>query len=503
VLAALSSIALLTSANIALADDQWMEIEMTLRNPSNWEDSFGDSIAVNSSRIVVGAPGDGELGHNDGSVHLFDLESGRHLATIYAQDAGPNHYFGDAVAAEEDIFMVGAVGGADVFDPGGAVYVFDFDTLEQLAKFFPEDTIQYQMFGAALASDASTVVIGAPGDSAPLPWSGSAYIYDLTDPSLPTQVAKVTRPNANNGEAFGESIAVHGEYLLVGASLAHTANGMTGDAVLFEVRTGAVHRSLMSRSVESSDEFGKAVALNSEIALVGATDGWNLSGGRVYAFDIATGAEIGRVLPAAPEMQSLFGSSVAIGSNTFAVGSMGHHSRGARAGAVYMFDLSTGEQVGQLLPHDATKEDRLGFSVAIADNQSVVSGARGSYPDNEAKRGKAYVFRPEVGLDLQAPTPGLPGAINTFVVSDVAPNGTVHLVYGLRHGDHTLDTCFGFYLDMQAPRRVGSAPADLQGRAEIEVVVSEQAAGVTTLLQVVEPERCRKSNVMSFDWPGI
>ena len=61
------------------------------------DDQFGQSVAVGSGRIVVGAWSDDDAGSNSGSAYIFDLD-GNQIAKITASDGAADDQFGYSVA---------------------------------------------------------------------------------------------------------------------------------------------------------------------------------------------------------------------------------------------------------------------------------------------------------------------------------------------------------------------------------------------------------------------
>ena len=141
-------------------------------------DNFGRSVAVGSGRVVVGAPFDDDNGSNSGSAYIFDLD-GTQLAKIDASDGATNDYFGNSVAVGSGRICVGAYGdGGQV----GSAYVFDLDG-NQLAKITASDNTAGDQwyYGYSVAARCGRIVVGAPG--APEATygfvdSGVAYIWN-------------------------------------------------------------------------------------------------------------------------------------------------------------------------------------------------------------------------------------------------------------------------------------------------------------------------------------
>ena len=164
-------------------------------------DRFGISVAVEKDTIVVGAPhedgssdrvngADDDLSEDSGAAYVFVREGAEwsQQAYIKATNAEPGDEFGSDIAISGDTLVVGApreAGGdpgidGDVDDntyPGsGAVYVFGTQgsTWRQTAYIKSSDPRANDEFGAAIALDGDTLVVGASGEDGA---TGAAYVF--------------------------------------------------------------------------------------------------------------------------------------------------------------------------------------------------------------------------------------------------------------------------------------------------------------------------------------
>ena len=145
-------------------------------------DYFGYSVAVGSGRIVVGAYWDNVGGNADqGSAYIFDLD-GNQLAKITASDAAASDIFGNSVAVGSGRIVVGAYGDDDNGSSSGSAYIYDLDG-NQLSKITASDGAASDRFGGSVAVGSGRIVVGAYGDDDDGEASGSAYIFDLPEDS--------------------------------------------------------------------------------------------------------------------------------------------------------------------------------------------------------------------------------------------------------------------------------------------------------------------------------
>ena len=154
------------------------------------------------------------------------------------------------------------------------------------------------------------------------------------------------------------------------------------------------------------DEFGRAVAIQGNVAVVGApydpVSGYGT--GSAYVFEkTASGWHLQQKLTASDATSySFFGTSLAIDGERIVVGAYGDPNAGNYAGAAYVFvrSGSNWSQEQKLTGSDNSFSDSFGISVAIK-GQTIVCGAFGDSPFNLSEVGSAYVFQRTAGSWVQ------------------------------------------------------------------------------------------------------
>ena len=174
-----------------------------------------------------------------------------------------NEYVTWSIAVDGATALAGAPdhNGGPLMPDSGRVIVFDFDdpSWVQAAVLKADDEFADDLFGWAVALDGDFALIGAPRDDDGGSDSGSAYIFQRVSGSW-TQVAKLTASDADVGELFGWSVAINGDLAVIGA--------IFGDnATLDDV--GAVY--VFDRNDPNPDDWGQVEKLN---ASDGAADDW-------------------------------------------------------------------------------------------------------------------------------------------------------------------------------------------------------------------------------------
>ncbi|MEQ9379758.1 MAG: hypothetical protein RJP95_02760, partial [Pirellulales bacterium] len=192
-------------------------------------DFFGRSVGISGNRAIAGSVFDDDDGNSSGSVYIFDTNSGADLHKLTASDAAEGDQFGNAVAIDGGLAIVGAVTDANESgNDAGAAYVFDVTTGAELFKLTASDGGVDQYFGGNVAIEGHLAVISSGQGP-----DGAAYVFDLTtgseifrlQPSDPT----------GNGDIFGASLAIDGQKVIVGASRHDGAGEDAGAAYVFLV----------------------------------------------------------------------------------------------------------------------------------------------------------------------------------------------------------------------------------------------------------------------------
>jgi hypothetical protein len=437
------------------------------------DDNFGRSVALSGDTLAVGAyledsAAQGVGGNQDdnsawasGAVYVFRRAgtSWQQEAYIKASNTNLGDYFGHSVALSGDTLAVGAHGedsasqgvggnqGDNTATDSGAVYVFrrSGSAWAQEAYLKASNTGDGDEFGSSVALSGDTLAVGAwkedsaaqgvGGDegSDAAESSGAVYVFRRSDTTW-QQEAYLKASNTGAGDNFGDSVALSGDTLAVGAYLEDSAaQGVGGDqGDNFAADSGAVYvfrRSgttwqqeayLKASNTDASDKFGDSVALSGDTLAVGAVeeDGGAGGSGAVYVFRRSgTIWQQEAYLKASNTgANDYFGVSVALSGDTLAVGAYGEDSAAqgvggnqtnnsaGSSGAVYVFRRSgtTWQQAAYVKASNTDAGDQFGASVVLSGDTlavgafseaSTAQGVGGDQADNSASTsGAVYVF---------------------------------------------------------------------------------------------------------------
>ncbi|MGP0007071.1 MAG: hypothetical protein ACLPTB_19590 [Acidimicrobiales bacterium] len=253
-------------------------------------DKFGFPVAISGSTIVAGAFQHAEW---TGRAYVFAKTAGgwKQTAELKGSDTVVGDSFGWSVGISGSTVVVGASGlasGAPTWDgSGGRAYVFakTASGWKQTAELKGSDTVATDAFGTSVAISGTTVVVGAQDARR----TGRAYVFTKTANGW-TQVAELEGSSAAG--LFGYSVGVSGNTILVGAPVVGEEvsfpSSAPGQAYLY-TKTAAGWTQvaeLRGSGAVRGDSFGYWVAISGATAVVGEPGATARDGGRAYVFRV-------------------------------------------------------------------------------------------------------------------------------------------------------------------------------------------------------------------------
>ena len=391
----------------------------TLDNPNAFAlsdgDRFGQRVAISGNYAIVTADREDDAGgFSSGKAYIFDVTTGNLLHTLdnpNAVDTSNSDRFGYSAAIDGNYAIVGTPFEDDAIGAisSGRAYIYNVTTgalVHTLDNPNAYDTVDSDYFGVSVAISGNYAIIGASyEDDAVGNNSGKAYIFNVTTGAL---VHTLDNPNAYGtpqSDFFGISVAISGNYAIVGAQEEEDAGGTrSGKAYIYNVTTGALVHTLDNPNpygASTSDYFGGAVAISGNYAIVGAQyedEAGTFSSGKAYIFNVTTGALVHTLdNPNAygTPQSDFFGDMVAIDGNYAVVGVQSEDDVGGNSsGKAYIFDVTTGALVTTIDNPNAfggSDGDFFGNSVGISGDYIIVAAFNEGEAGNSLS-GKAYIF---------------------------------------------------------------------------------------------------------------
>ena len=355
---------------------------------------FGFAVAVSGSTVVVGAPHEAATGLSDaGHAYLLNLNTER-VITLTSPTPQTTGFFGWSVAVSGSTVVVGAPDEtASGLAGAGHAYLFSASTGDLLGTLASPNAQAGGVFGGAVAISASTVVVAAYGEkNGSTTSAGHVYAFNATNDDL---ALTLTSPNAQIGGYFGYTVAVSASAILVGAP-DETALGrqQAGHAYAFNPSTGAPLATLTSPNALIDGAFGSSVSLSGSTAVVGTpyeTVSSVSDAGQVYVWNATSGELLSTLASPNPQASGDFGYSVAVSGSTVVVGAPGETADGAVTGSVYTFAGAPAASSDRFVSLNPTADGEFGIAVAISGS-TIVVGADFETVAGSTDAGHAYLF---------------------------------------------------------------------------------------------------------------
>lgn len=202
-------------------------------------------------------------------------------------------------------------------------------------------------------------------------------------------VSRITSPDAEQGDNFGEGLALDGDTLVVG-NIPDTPfhdQRSKGFVNIFSRWRGDWHQAatLTSPTLRVGAAFGHSLAVSKNILVVGAPGhgtqekGW----GEVYVFEKIEErwTETQKLIPSTPKPRSFFGHSLALTEETLLIGAPGQNARPGlpdQYGAIYVFERTPEGWVERqkLARPDVKTPSGFGSKVVVEGEVALVGSTR-------------------------------------------------------------------------------------------------------------------------------
>lgn len=288
---------------------------------------------------------------------------------------------------------------------------------DQLLKAVAQDRGHTDHFGMAVSISGNYAAIGAhrcdedEDDDNTMLDAGAVYLFEYHTSGVWYEAQKIVADDRNPSDFFGYSVALSGDYLVVGAyqDTRDSAGGNTltgaGTAYFFERQLNGNWEQVKKVSASDrgdQDQFGWAVSIDGDRAAISArNDHDDMAGanplpeaGSCYIFDRNQNGEWFETQKISASDRALgdqFGYSVSISNNQLVAGAhkndfdaMGNDST-YDAGAAYVFERDMNglwTETAKLADLHRDSADWFGHSVAISGDRVVVGTFYDDYDEN-------------------------------------------------------------------------------------------------------------------------
>ncbi|MCE9557096.1 MAG: hypothetical protein K8T91_27430 [Planctomycetes bacterium] len=365
---------------------------------------FGHKVAMDGNNVLVAQQ---SAGGNGEGLRLFDAATGSLVRSFNNPGGGG----GDVMATSGNFVLIGNSSYGEHSPPevdlrqSGQAYLIDATTKNILHTFQNPTPGKLDLFGQSVAISGNLVLIGAFGDDTDGFDVGMAYLFDATTGNLlhtfhdPTPTPGATPSDISDG--FGQSVAISGNNVLIGAYRDSTLGIGYGQAHLFDAVTGnLVHT--FSNPVAAHTLFSTAVSISGNNILIGAplADPQGDQGedvGQAYLYDAKTGNLVHTFddptpTPSITEFDTgdQFGHAVAVSGNNVLIGAPHDRSHGSVVGQAHLFNATSGNLL-HTFDNPVVQDASFGVSVAASGNKLLI-GAPSAKNAEGVVTGRAYLY---------------------------------------------------------------------------------------------------------------
>ncbi|MBL4658812.1 MAG: FG-GAP repeat protein, partial [Alcanivoracaceae bacterium] len=345
------------------------------------------------------------ISDNKWSSLKFAMQEQKLLPTLLGINAAGDN-FGVSVSLSGYRALIGASLDDDAGTNSGAAYVFDYDgsswSLSQ--KLVASDGAADDRFGFSVSLSGDRALIGSYQDEHTTSQntfanSGTAYIFDYdAETSNWSQSQKLNPNDFGSFDEFGIAVSLSGDRALIGAYKNRDAGFGTGSAYIFDYNGSSWSQSkkLTASDAAKDDYFGYAVSLSGDRALIGAyqDDDAGLKPGFAYIFDFngSSWSQSQKLTAGDGAAEDYFGYAVSLSGDRALIGAYRDDDAGPISGSAYIFDYNGNfwSQSQKLTAGDDAVADLFGYSVSLSGDRALI----GAFQDDDtgSNSGSAYIF---------------------------------------------------------------------------------------------------------------
>lgn len=304
-------------------------------------------------------------------VSAIDVNAQKPPVAAVLEDESGYFTFGYDISMDQGFMAVGTEGRNFDGPTTGMVYIYRHrdGQWHEDGVLRPDDPNAMEGFGSTVALFGDWCVVGAPGANA-------AYVF-RRETGVWSKFGKLTGAEVGSRGAFGASVSIHDGWLAVGAPNSHPKN-MTGAVYVYRLDgTWIQHAVLKPDEPKPGNSFGMRIRVHENRCLVSAPEE-NETKGAVYIFKVN---EKGDWIQEAwftsdGDNEMFFGNQIAFSGTHAAICSEQMCSHGGR---VYVYEHKNGMWEHQTtLIADPERDEAPFFGSDVAMNKTTLVTGAGS-----------------------------------------------------------------------------------------------------------------------------
>lgn len=201
---------------------------------------FGIELALDGDRVAIGATLDDEGAVDGGAVYVFERSFGSwsEVAELVAPDAAASDEFGEALALQNDRLIVGVRKDDDGATDAGSARVFERSpggTWSEVAALRASAPVAGALLGSSVALDGERVIAGATSEGSVPAAHGRALLFTRESATVWHETATLASSEGSDGALFGAAVALSSGRALISADQDDAGATNGGAATVFEL----------------------------------------------------------------------------------------------------------------------------------------------------------------------------------------------------------------------------------------------------------------------------
>ncbi|MCP4361713.1 MAG: hypothetical protein GY796_27185, partial [Chloroflexi bacterium] len=347
-----------------------------------------DKLTVNGATTLEGNVAIGSAG-KPANLTILGTVTATHLLKVTTggllKRTGGNSGFGYSVAISGDTICVGS---PFEEDSKGVIYTYSrhrwgINHWGQSSRTTISEASNHSTCGQTVAIAGKRLAVGAPNGK-------KVYLFIDRPSSFPSAAYPPPGKDNDRTTSYGQSVAVEGNIVVIGDPYADNEHGAV------HIYDNFTQGKRITPSVSKS-RFGQCVAVDEKFLIVGAP-GEQTSRGAVYIYQYNSGNNMWEMDGGKPitekegKARNFFGHSVAIAEDTIVVGAPSKYGKGA----VHIYKRNPTENKWEFLQKLNVIRNvvgsEFGHCVAIAKDTLIVGEPQTTVGEHE-RQGAAYIYQ--------------------------------------------------------------------------------------------------------------
>lgn len=299
----------------------------------------------------AGSGGGGGGGSNYGALKPGPASPDfREVLKFTPSDIAAGDEFGTGVSVYGEYAAISSPKDDDNGADSGSIYIYHVPSAQFITKIKPSDGVAGDLLGrdsSEMVLFGGRLLVGIPRRSS---GDGVAYLFNI---KTGAQIAKFSGASGG-GKNFGASVDMNENHMLIGT--------WNYGADLYNARTLKFIKTLTT-TLPANTGFGVPVSLSGDFAVIAATEediGATNAGG-AYVFNLSSGQMLRRLAHSDPTAEDYLGYGLRTRGKVVMMGAESDTS-GSNAGAIYVFDMSTGAQTAKIQTTPAAAGSYMGYN---------------------------------------------------------------------------------------------------------------------------------------------